>query len=117
MAPLSDPVLLAAYKNALANYRYEGYVRWSEVAQNWVRKELGGYTVRAIAQRMCEYVSYGGGIDQVQENRPEWCHYRYHFDLRFKLGDRRLYVETRLEFRDPSDPDDPVILVANVHDA
>jgi len=117
MAPLTDPILLAAYRNALANRRYEGYVRWTEVAQNWVRRELGEYTVRAVAQRMFEYVDRGGEIDQVEENRPEWRHYSHHFDLRFDLGGRRLYVETRLQFRDPSDPDDPVILVANVHDA
>jgi hypothetical protein len=114
---LNDPILLTAYKNALANYRYEGYVRWTEVAQNWVRRELGGYTVRAVAQRMREYVNGGGEIDHVLETRPEWRHYSHHFDLRFELGGRRLYVETRLEFRDPTDPDDPVILVANIHDA
>ena len=118
MAPLTDPILLTAYKNALANRRFEGFVRWMEVAQNWFRKELAGCTLAALVERMWEHVESGGDIDQVQENRPEWCPpCRYHFGLRFALDRRRLYVETRLEYRDPSDPDDPIILIASVHDA
>jgi hypothetical protein len=33
------------------------------------------------------------------------------------IDGRRLYVETRLIYSDPADPDDPRILIANIHDA
>ena len=39
MAMLVDPVRLSAYRNALANWRFEGYVQWKEVARDWVRHE------------------------------------------------------------------------------
>jgi len=117
MAPLTDPILLQAYKNALANHRFEGYVIWTEVALCWVRRELDGDTSNSIAALMYEFVASGGEIDQVVETRPEWRHlYDFHYDLRFSIHGREVYIETRLDFDDPGDPDDPVVLVANIHD-
>ena len=100
MAPLSDPTLLTAYKSALENRRFDGYVNWTEVAHDWVRKELDGLTTDGVAEYMHEYVKSGGRIDQVPERRPEWSRYDYHYDLRFDMGGRRLYIETRLLQRD-----------------
>ena len=117
MAPLADPTLLTAYQNALGNHRFEGYVNWTEVAARWVRSELEGFTTTAVAELMHDYVTSGGRIDQVRETRPEWPQHKYHYDLRFEIAGRRVYVETRLLFDDPTDPDDPVILVANMKDA
>ena len=118
MAPLTDPTLLAAYTNALRNsLRYSGYVNWKERPQSWVRKELDGLTTDAVAELMYGHVRSGREIDQVPERRPEWSQYGYHYDLRFDIGGRKIYVETRLRFDDPTDPDDPVITVVNIHDA
>lgn len=117
MAPLTDPALLAAYGSALANYKYEGYVEWMELARNWVRRELEGYTPRAVAELMYRYVASGGDIDQVRERRPEWREHEFHYDLRLDIAGRRVYVETRLLYDDLTDPDDPVIQVVSIHDA
>jgi hypothetical protein len=117
MVPLDDPVLAGAYKSALANWRFEGYVLWEEIARHWVEGNLPGYTTREIARRMHEHVEAGGRIDQVIETRPEWSEHDYHYDLRIPVEGRLVYIETRLRFDDPADPDDPVILVVNAHDA
>jgi hypothetical protein len=50
MPPLSDPERLQCYRNALANWRFEGRVRFRELADRWVRKELGGCTTRDVAR-------------------------------------------------------------------
>ncbi len=116
MAPLTDPTLLTAYKNSLENdRRFDGYVEWTEVAQSWVGRELDGVTPDGVIDLIYDYVISGGQIDQVRERRPEWYQHEYHYDLRIEMDGRKLYVETRLMFEDPSDPDDPRILVANVH--
>jgi len=117
MAPLADPTLLTAYQNALRNHRFEGYVNWTELPARWVRRELEGLTTSRAAELMHDFVMSGGEIDQVRETRPEWRRHEYHYDLRFEIGGRRVYVETRLEFDDPTDPDDPVIHVVSIHDA
>lgn len=117
MAPLTDPILLHAYRSALTNRRFCGYVNWTKVAQEWVRRELPGVTPEAIVELLWEHVCGGEEIDQVRETRPEWGAHAFHYDVRALAFDRRLYIETRLQFNDPSDPDDPVILIANVHDA
>jgi hypothetical protein len=74
MPPLSDPVRLGCYKNALANWRFEGYVRFTELADKWVRKELSACTTREVARLMNEVVNGPGGgvIDEQPEKRPEW---------------------------------------------
>lgn len=116
MPPLTDPELLACYKNALANWRYEGYIIFTERAEEWIYVNLSNQTTREIGRLMLEYVSAGGEIDQQKETRPEWKERDYHFDLRIPCAGRLIYIETRLLYDDPSDPDDPVIHVVNVHD-
>ena len=117
MAPLKDPELLAAYKNALANRGFHDYINWTGVALDWLARNIEGYTPQGIVELIYEYVQSGGEIDQVPEKRPEWIKHDFHYDFRFDVGGRRVYVETRLFCDDPSDPDDPTILIANVHDA
>ena len=117
MAPLKDAQLYAAYRNALKNRGFVGYVNWTEVALRWIRGALDCPTADEIGEAMYEHVSAGGEIDQVPERRPEWVEHDFHYDLRIGIGGRRLYIESRLMFDDPADPDDPTILIANVHDA
>jgi len=72
--------------------------------------------MREIARLMHEYVAQGGVIDEVVERRAEWFDkYRYHYDLRFVIDDRPVYVETRLHYRSPVVPDDSWICVVNIH--
>ena len=119
MPPLSDPERLQCYRNALANWRFEGYVRFTELADRWVRKQLAGCTTRDVARLMNDFVngSTPGVIDEQKETRPEWSEHEYHYDLRFEIAGRRLYIESRLFYDDPDDPGDPIIYVVNIHDA
>lgn len=57
----------------------------------------------------------GGEIDQVVETRPQWNFWSHHYDLRLTINGRLVYVETRLKYNNPADPDDPVIFVVNIH--
>jgi hypothetical protein len=114
MPPLQDPVILAQYRGALANWHVTGYVDWKEVARNWVREQLSGQDPRRIAKLMCEHVQAGGTVDQVPETRPEWNDRPFHYDLRIAVAGRLIYVETILI---DDDPTDPVIRVVSIHDA
>jgi hypothetical protein len=116
MADLIDPVRLNAYRNALANWRFEGYVQWKEVARDWVRARLDSISPVEIARLMHEHVEQGEAIDEVVETRPEWANSRFHYDLRLEVHGLRLYVETLLFFEHPDDPDDPWIKVVSIHE-
>jgi hypothetical protein len=117
MAKLDDPVISACYLNALSNWRYEGYVVFTERAAEGLRLNLPGYSHKQFAEMLHRFVGEDGGeIDQVVETRPEWsCHHEFHYDLRPVIDSRRLYVETRLIYTDPDDSDDPLIHIVNIH--
>lgn len=108
---------LRCYRNALRNWNFTGYVEFKERVQGWLRDELKVYVLREIRCAMFEHVEHGGEIDEQVERRPEYAHYEFHYDLRVKFGGRRIYFETVLLCDDADDPDDPIILVVNVHDA
>jgi hypothetical protein len=116
MARLIDPETLSCYRNALANWSFIGYVDFSPLAAEWLRRELKE-AQRDFARRLYEFVRAGGEIDQVVETRPEWNVWSHHYDLRPTVNGQVLYVETRLRYSNPSDPDDPVITVVNIHRA
>lgn len=115
--PLKDLERLLAYRDALRNWSVTGYVKFAltETAYRWVRTEVG-VELRELARLMNEFVVNGGEIDEQPETRPEWAdQYQYHYDLRFVVNATPIYVETRLNFCPPFKPDDPWILVVNVH--
>jgi len=117
MAQLTDPIILQCYLKAFANWRFTNYIRFTRLADEWLRSEIGNYTQKAFAEMLFDFLNTGGEIDQVVERRPEWSMHEYHYDLRPVLDGRRLYVETRLIYSNPDDPDNPRILIANIHDA
>ena len=119
MAKLNDPVVFDCYLNALSNRRYAGYVVFTEIAAEWLRVNLRGWSQELFAEGIHQFVSKDGGeIDQVVEMRPEWSsQHEFHYDLRPVIDGRRLYVETRLIYNDPDDPDDPLIHIVNIHAA
>ncbi len=51
------------------------------------------------------------------KTRPEWNVNEFHFDIRLRVGDRLIFIETLLNYDDSNDPDDPVIRVVSIHDA
>jgi hypothetical protein len=119
LAPLADPTRLAAYKDALANWTYDGYVRFelNEEAYRWLKRSLEGITTKEIARLMHEHVAAGGEIDETKETRPEWSdQFPFHHDLRFSIGGREIYIETRLAYRLPLKADESSIIVVNIHD-
>ena len=114
MAKLTDPETLKCYRNALANWGYDGYVLLSPLAAGWLDKELGE-SPRRFAQRLHDFVAAGGEIDQVVETRPEWNVWSHHYDLRLTVNGRVIYVESRLDVRNSADSDDLFIRVVNIH--
>jgi hypothetical protein len=119
MPPLTDPERLRCYLNALRDWRCSNVVVFETLAWNWLRTNLPRtYHQREIARRLHEHVAAGGEIDEVKETRELWRDlYPFHYDLRVVVSGRRIYFETCLDYKDPNDPDDPVIRVVNAHDA
>lgn len=118
MAELTDPTRLAAYKDALRNWTCEGYVQFelTEESHHWIRTQFDDVTLQDLARRMHEFVEAGGEIDEVPETRPEWSDdYEFHYDLRLTVDGQPVYIETRLHLQVPFVPDEPWILVVNVH--
>jgi hypothetical protein len=118
MAPLSDPERLLAYRNALSNWSFSGYVEFdlTEQSHAWIRSELRNIPLRDVAELMHRHAESGGVIDEVRETRPEWSgEHEYHYDLRLSVQGKQVYVETRLDFVRPFVPDEPSILVVNIH--
>ncbi len=119
MASSTDPTWLQAYRDALCNWAYAGYIQFelSEQSYRWIRTELEGISTREIGRLMYQYVVLEAGeIDVQAEKRPEWSdRYQFHYDLRFTIQHKRVYIETRLHYSIPFIPDQPWILVVNVH--
>ena len=118
MARLVDQDRFAAYTNALNNWDFKGYIHptLNKQANDFVRVKLG-ITFDQLKWHMYNYVQNGGEIDEQPERRPEWSHlYNFHYDLRFYINNIHTYIETRLIYTPPFVPDEPRILVVNVHD-
>ena len=77
MSKLTDPEILKCYCNALANWRYNGFVEFYPLAATWLKKELGE-EFRDFAKRLHDFVAAGGEIDQVVETSPEWNFWSHH---------------------------------------
>lgn len=119
MAKLTDPLLLACYQNALRNWRFNGYIVFEKEAAEGLRQHLSNYSQKAFKELLFDFVMTNGGeVDQVAERREHWRdQWDYHYDLRLVIGGTKFYVETRLQYKDPNDPDDPLILIVNIHPA
>lgn len=113
MARLTDQELLALFREALSEWRADGYVVWKRLAAEWLQRELEGYTQKSIANLMHEHVEAGGEIDQVKERRERYRDlYDFHFDIRLKIDGRRVYIETTLDNTSTG----PTITIVNMHD-
>ena len=72
MAGISDPTRLEAYKDALGNWSYDGYIRFelTETAYAWIKRELDDLSLKEIGRLMHQHVDGGGEIDEVRECDP-----------------------------------------------
>lgn len=114
MPPLNDPGILAQFQAVLANWKYTGYVTAKDLALDWIANELSGMTLKDVAKAMHQFLQGGGVIQQIPETRPEWNVWPYHYDFRFPLAGRDVYLEVILQDDDPSDP---TIHIVSIHDA
>lgn len=118
-AVLTDTTRLAAFTDALGNWQFTGYIQFelSETAYRWLRCEFEGIGLKDIGRLMYEFVQDGGPIDEVRETRPEWRDdYEFHYDLRFEIRGKPVYIECRLHHQIPLVLDESWILVVNIHD-
>ena len=119
MARLTEPDRLAAYLDALNNWAVSGCIsfdRFSKEGAEYLRKL--GVKQRELKELMYDYVAAGGEIDEVRESSRDF-EFEFHYDLRFPILGKRVYVETRMS---PDYPRVPVetlestIFVVNMHD-
>ena len=113
MARLTDPKLLSLIREALREWRADGYVVWKRLPAEWLRQELEGQTQKSIAKLLHEHVEAGGEIDQVRERRERYRdRYEFHFDFRLTIDERRVYIETVLDESSTG----PTITIVSIHD-
>jgi hypothetical protein len=112
MARLTDSSTLAQFHHALNLWNFTGYITWKKIATEWVEANLNGLTTRAIGKLMFDHFQSGGEIDEIPETRPEWTTERFHYDFRFPIRDRRIYIETILVV---DNAHDPIIHVVSIH--
>ena len=117
MARLTDRETHDKYLQALSEWNVgNGGIRWAPLASNWLYTNLSGISQREVGRLMYEHVKSGGKIDQVLERRPEWRRLqKYHYDLIVMIDGCLRYIETCLDYRIPFVPDEPWILVVNIH--
>ncbi|MCI0377366.1 MAG: hypothetical protein L0215_07160 [Gemmataceae bacterium] len=98
MSRLTDPAILARYKQALAEWSVEGTVELVGRVHEGLRTTLEGVTVRGFKEALFRFVcEKDGEIDQVKEEREPWRdQWEWHYDLRPTIDGVLVYVETRL---------------------
>lgn len=119
MVRLTDPDLLARYKQALSDWNVEGAVVLKGLAPNGLRTTVEGVTEKFFKEALYRFVCEANGeIDQVKEEREPWReHWEWHFDLRPTIHGIKLYVETRLFPESFSSRDEPIIHVVQIKPA
>jgi hypothetical protein len=119
MARLTDPDLLARYKQALADWNVEGAIVFKGRAPDGLRLTLEGVTEKYFKECLFRFVcEEDGEIDQVKEEREPWREqWEFHYDLRPTINGVRLYVETRLLPESLSSREEPIIHVVQVKPA
>lgn len=113
MVWLEDQRLLDLVEKALSEWKCDGYVVWKKRPTEWLEANVEGHTIKSVAKLMHEHVRRGGKVDQTRERRPEYASvYEFHYDFRFPIDGRRIYIETVLDETKTG----PTITVVNMHD-
>lgn len=113
MLPEDQEGRLRCYREALQNWKFRGYVQFKPLTSEWLANELPGLSLLEVARELFRHVEDGGEIDEQKEQRPEYKHHEFHYDLRVKISGRQVYFETVLKV--PKNHD-PMIQVVSVHD-
>lgn len=113
MVKLEDQRYLGLFEEALSDWNFDGYIVWKRRPTEWLEEEIEGFTTKAVGKLMYEHFKNGGKIDQVKETRhPYDGMYEFHFDFRFPINGRKIYIETVLDETSTG----PTITVVNMHD-
>jgi hypothetical protein len=113
MVRLEDQRILDLVENALSEWQCDGYVVWKKRPTKWLEANIEGHTAKSVAKLMYEHVRGGGKVDQTLERRLEYASaYEFHYDFRFPIDGRRIYIETVLDETKTG----PTITVVNMHD-
>jgi hypothetical protein len=117
MPRLTDPDILARYKQALAEWKVEGAIELVGRAHEGLRRTLEGVTEKDFKEALYRFVCIEGGeIHQVMEEREQWCkEWEWHYDLRPTINGVRLYVETRLFPESFSSREEPIVRIVHIH--
>ena len=114
MTRLSDPGVLATFLEALKEWNCDGYIQWNRRAAEWLRRNLDGWSQKAVGQAMHDHVVSGGEIDQAKENYEGYRDaHPYHYDFRIPIAGRPLYIETVIDDTSMG----PTITIVNIKDA
>jgi hypothetical protein len=119
MARLTDPEILARYKQALAEWNVEGAVILQGRAPDGLRTTLEGVTEDYFKEALYRFVCQENGeIAQVKEEREPWCkQWEWRYDLRPTINGVRLYIETRLFPESFGSRQEPVIYIFQIKPA
>ena len=113
MVRLEDQQILASFEEALSEWNCDGFVVWKKRPTEWLDENIEGHTTKSVAMLMHEYFQQGGKVDQARERRPEYFSlYEFHYDFRFSIDGRRIYIETVLDVTRTG----PTITIVNMHD-
>lgn len=113
---MKDPAALGRYRQVLIELSHvTDYIQWEDGALRRLSEHLPGVGIRLIHELMHDHAASGRKIDQVEEKRPEYIGWRFHYDLRLPVSGQRFYIETVLD--DHPDIEDCVIHVVNIHPA
>jgi len=119
MARLTDPDILARYKQAPAEWQVDEAVVLKGRASDGLKTTLEGITEGCFKESLFRYVCQENGeIDQVKEQREPWReHWEFHYDLRPTINGVKLHVETRLHPESFSSREEPIIFVVQIKPA
>jgi len=114
MPPLRDTGILAKFLEALKEWNCDGYIQWKRRPAEWLRKNLEGWSQKAIGRAMYAHLVSGGEIDQVKEKYEGYRDiHPYHYDFRIPIVGRLIYIETVFDETKMG----PTITVVNIKDA
>jgi hypothetical protein len=119
MARLTDPDILARYKQALTEWSVSGAIELVGLAHEGLRTTLEGVTEKGFKEALYRFVCHENGeIDQVKEDRETWRgKWEWHYDLRPTINGVKVYVETRLYPESFSSRQDPIIHIVRIKPA
>lgn len=120
MGRLTDPELLARYKQALLDWEVAGAVELDKDAYAGLRSTLPGVTIASFKEALYRFVCLDNGEIDFQKEKRDWypCNlWENRYDLRFTIDGVKVYVETRLGPESFTSRDDPEILVVQIKPA